>query len=246
MIIFDQKKYAEDVINNGYSSKRHINRDNIILVKYWKYMGLNKSEIESNLRKFMSRYKYLYNRNILDSRIRRAMNIGMRYELVTGVTVEILDNEIELINQLDTTQQRRLMFVLLVIWKFWGMEDFRASNKDIIGLTKTKMRNDVFWNNIHQITKKGLLCKRKYREKDYYVVNMKQVGKPIITINNYKNLIYHYLALDEPEKYGYCEECGAIIKITSNRKIYCRACWREVRRKYQKNIMSEIRKKQLC
>lgn len=243
MIIFDEKKHAEQIIAYGYSNDEYVNRDSIILVKYWKYKGFDKHKIEDKLRDALDAYKELYNRNILDNRVKRAMSIGMRYDLLTGITVEILDTEIKLINELKTDQQRRLMFIMLIVWKFWGMKDFRAANKDLIGLTKVKMNNDTFWNNIHQLTKSGLLSMKQFKEKDYYVIDIEQTGKPMLKINDYRDLVYYYFAANEPDRYGKCEKCGKIIEITSNRKMYCRSCWRERERALRKEINRKYYKK---
>ena len=234
MIIFDEKKYAEDIIANGYKNEKYITGDNIILVKYWKYKGLNEKEIKKKLNKLMDKFQYLYNSKILESKIKRAMNVGMKYELVTDKIVEIFDKEIELINQLETIEQRKMMFVLLVVWKFRGAKSFRITNKDLMDLAKIKLYNKAFWDNIFLLTQSGMLSMKQYRNKDYYVVNIKEEGKVVIKIGNYRNLIYYYLALSEPEKYNYCKQCSAPIKLTSNRKMYCRECWKEIRREQQR------------
>jgi len=241
LIIFDEKEYAEYIIANGYKNEKYITGDNIILVKYWKYKGLNEKEIKRELGKLMSKYQYLYNSKILDSKIKKAMGIGMRYELVTGKVVEVFDKEIELINQLKTIEQRKMMFVLLVMWKFRGMKSFRIKNKDLMDLAKTKLYNKIFWDNIFQLTQSGMLSMKQYRNKDYYVVNIKEEGKAVIKISNYKNLIYYYLALSKPESYSYCKQCIAPIKLTSNRKMYCRECRKEIWRKYNANKQKEYR-----
>ena len=65
MIIFDEKKYAENLLRNGYQNRKYINNDNIILVKYWKYKGFNKEKIRKKLKAFMEEYQNLFNSDII-------------------------------------------------------------------------------------------------------------------------------------------------------------------------------------
>ncbi|NMA31161.1 MAG: hypothetical protein GX941_05080 [Candidatus Methanofastidiosa archaeon] len=237
MIIFDEKKYAENLLRNGYKNRKYINNDNIILVKYWKYKGFNKEKIKKKLKAFMEEYQNLFNSDIIDIKINRAMKIGMNYDLSTGITIDILDNEIEEINKLDKIELRKMMFILLVVWKFRGMpKRFRMTNIDIIKLSEVNLYHNAFWDCIFEITKSGLLSMKQYKNKDYYVVNMKQKGNIIFQISNFTNPIDYYMQLIEPENYKKCEECGVVIKITSNRKTYCDSCWREIERELRKEI----------
>ena len=243
MIIFDEKKYAENLLRNGYQNRKYINNDNIILVKYWKYKGFNKEKIRKKLKAFMEEYQNLFNSDIVDIKINRAMKIGMNYDLSTGITIDILDNEIEEINKLDKIELRKIMFILLVVWKFRGMpKRFRLIHKDIMDLSELKIHYDTFWGYIHEIINFGLLFMRQYRNKDYYVVNFKQNGNIIFQINNFTNPIDYYMQLIEPENYKKCEECGVVIKITSNRKTYCDSCWREIERELKRDWKREFDK----
>jgi len=228
LIIFDEKKYAENLILNGYKNKKYINSDNIILVKYWKYVGLSEKQIQNNLKNFMNEFQELYSANIVENKVSRAMNIGMQYDLYTDIKITILDKELELINNLESLELRKLMFILLVVWKFKGKpQRFKINNIDLLRLSEVKVNNNVFWDYIYKITQTQMLSMVVYQNKDYYTVNMDLDGEVILNIDNFNNPIYYYLNLIEPDKFKCCEECGELIKITSNRKKYCTTCWKE-------------------
>lgn len=235
MIVFDELKYAEDILRNGYKNKENVNFDNIILVKYWKYRGFTENVIRKQLKLTMNEYQNLFNRDILDYKVNRAIRIGMKYDLLTNVTVEITDKEIDLINTLETIELRKIMFILLVIWKFKGMpKRFRVSNKDLMDLSGVKVNSDTFWNYIYQITQTKMLSMVEYKNKSYYRIHIDVDGNLLFKISNYDNLINYYLRLIEPNKYKECEECGAVIKITSNRVKYCKRCWKEKQLEWQR------------
>lgn len=243
MIIFDELKYAENIIKNGYKGKKYVSYDNIILVKYLKYKGWSEIEIRNFLRNMMVDYEYLFNRNILERKINRAMNKGMKYDLLTGIDVEITDGEIKLINSLDKIELRKMMFVLLVVWKFRGMpKRFKISNEDLMKLSQVRVNNSTFWNYIYQITQTKMLSMVEYKNKSYYRIHIDTFEEnSILKINDFDNIIYYYLSLVEPEKYSLCKECGKIIKLTSNRQKYCRDCWKNINQEQTKLRVQKYR-----
>lgn len=226
MIIFDELKHAEDIIKHGHKNERNITYDNIILVKYWRYRGLNEDEIKKQLKYIMTDFKYLFNRNILEHKIRKAVKIGMKHDLVTGTIVEITDKDIEAINFLPTIELKKIMFVLLVVWKFKKLSRFVISNRDLMQLSKVNVSYGTLCNYLHQIIKTKMLNVEVYKGKLHYRIHIDSGDNVILRISNFDNLVYYYLQLLEPDKYKECENCGAIIRITSNRKKYCRKCWK--------------------
>ncbi|MDD3292445.1 MAG: hypothetical protein WDA59_09825 [Methanofastidiosum sp.] len=243
MIVFDELRHAEDIINNGYRNKKYVNYDNIILVKYWKYKGIDENKIKKLLKNIMAEYQDLFNRNILDYKVKRAIRIGMMYDLLTGVTVDITDEEIELINSLDKIELRKMMFIFLVVWKFKGMpKRFKISNVDLMKLSEVHVHNNTFWDYIYQLTQSKMLSMVEYNNKSYYRVHIDCGGNSLIQIGNFDNLIYNYLNLFESDKFIRCEECDILIKATSNRRKYCDRCSKEKElEKYSKYNIKRVK-----
>ena len=236
MIVFDELKYAEDILKNGYKNEKYITFDNIILVKYWKHLGLTEDEIKKKLKSTMSSFQNLFNGNILEYKVKKAINVGMKYDLLTGITVEITDKEIDKINTLDCIDVRKMMFILLLVWKFKGNpKRFKINNVDLMRLSKVSVHHNTFWKHIHEITKSKMISLTQYKGRDYYVVHFDDVGgETLFKINNFDNPIYYYLSLIEPDNYKECEECGVVIKAYNTRK-YCENCAREMElEKYKK------------
>ena len=235
MIIFDEKKYAENLLLNGYKNIKYISYDNIVLVKYWKYLGLQENEIRKKLKDFMIEFQEIYSSDISDNKIDRSIKIGMQYYLFTDITVNINDKEIELINTLETIELRKMMFILLLIWKFKGKpQRFKLNNVDLMKLSEVKVNNNTFWEYINKITETKMISLVAYDNKDYYTVNfdldtgIESDNEILFSISNYSNPIYYYMNLIESDKYKNCEECGVMIKITSNNIKYCKDCWKVI------------------
>jgi len=235
LIIFDEKKYAENLLLNGYKNIKYISYDNIVLVKYWKYLGLQENEIRKKLKDFMIEFQEIYSSDISDNKIDRSIKIGMQYYLFTDITVNINNKEIELINTLETIELRKMMFILLLIWKFKGKpQRFKLNNVDLMKLSEVKVNNNTFWEYINKITETKMISLVAYDNKDYYTVNfdldtgIESDNEILFSISNYSNPIYYYMNLIESDKYKNCEECGVMIKITSNNIKYCKDCWKVI------------------
>lgn len=235
MIIFDELEHAENIINNGYRDKKYVNYDNIILVKYWKYKGCSESQIREMLSKLMSDYHGLFNRDILDYKINRAVIIGMKYDLLTDVTVTVTQGEINSINLLEDIRLRKIMFILLVVWKFRGMpKRFKITNVDLMRLAGERMHGNTFWDCIYKITQTKMLSMVNYKNRAYYVIHIEPDGDEVIRISKFENPVLYYLNLFEPDKYMKCEECGVLVERTVNNRKYCKECARCIQQQ-QKN-----------
>ena len=242
MIIFDEKKYAENLIKNGYKNEKYIAMDNIILVKYWKSIGLSEEEVKNKLRLFMVKFQELFNDNIIKYKLNSAMKVGMKYDLLTNVCVGITNKEIEQIQTLETIELQRMMFILLVVWRFKGSpKRFRISNTDLMNLSSVKVNGNVFWNNIHEITKTKMLSMVEYRNKSYYQINIEENWEIILYIDKFDNVIDYYMSIIDPDKYMFCDKCGVPFLPTNNRQKYCKICFVDVNREKTKENMKIIR-----
>lgn len=246
MIIFDEKAYAEELIKNGYKNKKYITMDNIILVKYWKHLGLNEDQIKEKLQQFMHEFENLFiSNNIIGYKVKKAMLVGMKYDLLTNVKIIVTQGELDEINKLPTLETRKMMFVFLVVWKFKGcMKRFGISNTDVMKLSKVKTtKSDIFWGYIYQITQSGLLSMVEYQHKSYYKINLEESGDVVLEIDKYDDVINYYLSTVEPDNYIQCANCSVPIFITTPNKKYCGRCKIILQRQWTKQ--SKLKKGKL-
>jgi len=227
MLIFDEKKYAENLIKHGYKDKTHIVLDNIILVKYWKYLGFSEDDIKKKLEDFMIDFKYMYNSDIVPYNVHKALKQGSKYPLVFDKIVNITQKEINTINSIDDLELKKILFVLLVIWKFRDKQKFMISNNNLKKLANVKCKNSVFWDYLHKLHDLGYLKAFVYKCKPYYKLYIEEGGNVVLSIKNYDNIISYYLSIVYPEEYTYCAICDIPIKQTSNRRKYCSSCWKK-------------------
>jgi hypothetical protein len=243
LIVFDELKYAEELLINGYKDMKYISYDNIILVKYWKYKGLSEDEIKVKLIDFMNMFQNLFNDNIINYKVHKAITIGMQYELEFNKKVDIYQSELEIINSFENIEIKKILFVLLVVWKNKNKHKFRISNSDILKLSEVKCNNDKFWNYLHEIFPTGYMILSEYRNKAYYKIDMLEQGDITFSIDSYDNVIDYYLSTLYPEKYKNCESCGRPTKITNNKKKYCKKCARIIKLENDRKVQKERYKK---
>lgn len=229
MIIFDEKKYAEYLILNGYKNIKYIAMDNIILVKYWKSIGLEEVEIKNKLRSFMGKFQDLFNDSIINYKLNSAMKVGMKYDLLTAICVDITQDEIDQILLLEEKELQKMMFVLLFVWKFRCQpKRFKLTNTDLMSLSGVKVNNNTFWDYMHKITQKNLVTMVGYKNKSYYQVNMVSDGDTVLHIDKFDNVIYYFMHIIEPEKYPLCAKCNTPFSLINNSQKYCSTCAKEV------------------
>src|SRR5690606_5303385 len=192
---------------------------------------------------FMIDFKYMYNSDIVPYNVHKALKHGLKYPLVFDKIVNITQKEIDTINSIDDLELRKILFVLLVIWKFRDKQKFMISNNNLKKLAKVKCKNSVFWDYLHKLHNLGYLKAFVYKCKPYYKLYIEEGGNVVLNIKNYDDIISYYLSMIYPEEYTYCAICDMPIKRTSNRRKYCSSCWKEVWRKYNAEKQKEYRRR---
>ena len=136
MLVFDEKKYAEGILDNKhYNTVKSQGRERCIVARYLTSLGKTPLEIREVLSEIpMSGGEYLSERekNIIYSKIIAKSN---EYDFVTNVKIPIYKSELEVIKSLDSDVLKHLLFVYLVYYK-WGSTvkhlRFYSKKNDII------------------------------------------------------------------------------------------------------------------
>jgi hypothetical protein len=117
-MIFDEKSYAEEILLKGFSTYMNF-KDLSILAKYFKYLGKNRTQIKKDLIDFCYKYNPEFNEIIHNKYIEGALNATKKYKLVLPMTVNITKGEIEIIKTLHNYKYEKIIFVMLVMAKFY-------------------------------------------------------------------------------------------------------------------------------
>ena len=117
MLVFDEKKYAEEIITNKkYSTVKTQGRERCILVRHLTSLNYSHSEIKKVLSNIpMSGGEYLSDRD-KDMIFSKIISKANEYEFVTGIKVEIYKEELEIIETIEEELARNLLFIYLVYY----------------------------------------------------------------------------------------------------------------------------------
>lgn len=234
-IILNEREYAETALDMCVLDRKPT--DTLTRVaKYYADKGYKKNEIRSLLESFMLRCDPGINlvkwQDIIDSLIKSAM----KSSLVEIESIPITKEEIKICDELSGVQMRRLMFTLICIAKYGNMANPLNKNwvnkpdKEIFYMANVKTglkRQSLMLNDLREL---GLIrFSRKVDNININVTCLSNGGKPELKITDFRNLGYQYLRY-HGEPYIECEECGLVIKKTTNNQKYCVDCGTEANR----------------
>lgn len=255
MLVFDEKKYAEDIIsNNKYNTIKTQGRERCILVRYLTSLGYSIEDIKNVLAKIpMSGGEFL-SANEKDIIFSKIIDKANQFEFITDISVTIYKNEIDTILSVEDEYARNLLFVYLVYYK-WASQikhlQFYSRHNDAImvlennsdiwklaGLSKLRVADRYrLCNNLFTL---GLYKIDNFKSHNYiYIPFAQNSGEVAFTIKNYDNILGELFLYSSPNQYKRCCVCGTVIKKTRSPKKYCTSCaYKENIRKTKENKKS--------
>lgn len=238
MIIFDEKRYAEALLKNGFATKNKNVYELNILAKYLFYKGFKEDIVKQRLIKFCEKHLEHFNIDEWYKVINTTVSYAKNGNLKTDKEVNITEKELEIIKDLDTLREQKLTFVMLVLYKFYNYNKFTVSLEDLFTLSElTTINSKTRLQLLHKLTSKGLIdINMKGRR---WVKFAEKKSDPMITIKTFENFIWEYLFYIGEGKYKRCEECNLnLVKMNIHNHSYCEYCRIEIKkirdRLYQK------------
>lgn len=230
------------MLNKGYLTKHKHIYELYILSKYYFHTGLEKEDVKQQVIDFCNKYEEHFSIDEWYKIINNTVNKASKSKFISGKEVSITKKELETIKQLDNLNEQKVAFVMLVLYKFYGFKKFEVSIEDLYKQCKLNLNSKTKLGILHSLTANGLI--------DIAMGGLRWVkfadkkGKSEIIINDYDNLIYHYLKYIG-DKIGVCsnECCKKLYVITGNNHKMCRECWKDYRRNYKTEKQREYRKK---
>ena len=225
MIIFDEIKYAENILRNGIN-KRTVMIDFSILAKYLLYYeGMEDRLVREKMLELLKNSNTFIPINYLLPKIDTAITYAKSENLKTARPISIYKEEIEDINKLPN-DVRELAIVYLFMSK-WAKDERgffinQMNTKDLLG--KTSMRNIKLQSLNYILEKEGFIKFKDTRTKERLIVlKQKSYGEEAFRITDFDHPILHYKQY-LGEKISNCEICGCLIPKTNNRLKYCKSC----------------------
>jgi hypothetical protein len=233
VIIFDEKKYAEKIIKGGFQTKhKHVYELNI-LSKFYFSQGKDINEVKELVVKFCEKYVDYFNIDEWYKVINKTIEIAEKSKFITGKVVNITEKELKQIQQLEKLNEQKIAFVMLVLYKFYDYKKFEISVEDLFRLCKLTLKSQTKLKLLQSLTSKELIDITMGGKR--FVKFADKKSESVITIINFEDFIYKYLRYIGEGKFGDCESCGEIIKLTSSTKKYCKECANEKEKQRQRD-----------
>lgn len=236
MIIFDEKKYVEEIMfKDGFELNNMIIKNLGILAKYYVYQGVDRDKISLLLEKFVIEHNMEYCPYTIY--IDKAMKIADRYNLEHNRKVYITENELKFIKEFNNNTIERIAFVMLVMNKFLGHK-VKLNIHDIQRYTKQNLDYDTFYKYYKIITDN----KNVSRYKNTYKIKHDSKSPISMIITDFDNMIIEYLKTCKTKEYVYCECCGIKVKRKGKRDKYCEKCLYKRQLNWSKKYKEKLKK----
>lgn len=240
MLIFDEKKYAENIVTSKrYETVKTQGRERCIIVRYLTSLNYSLEDIKKVLFEIpMSGGKYL-SESDKDTIFNKIIAKANEYEFVTNRKVLIYKSELDIINSVEDSRARDLLFIYLVYYK-WASTvphlQFYSKKNNVMMVVEnnndtwklaglSKLRVGERYRLCNSLFNAGLYKIDNFKAYNYiYIPFAVNDGEVVIEITNFDNLLGELYILENPNDYKRCDVCGCVIKKTRSRKKYCANC----------------------
>ncbi|MCP1159425.1 hypothetical protein [Bacillus infantis] len=238
MIIFDEKKYAELMLKKGFQTKNKNVYELNILAKYLHTKYESDTKVKNELVAFCEKYLDHFNKDEWYKIVNKTVSSAKRGSLVTDKEVHIAKEELDKIANLKDIREQQLAFVLLVLYKFYDYKKFEVIIEDLYRLAKLNLNSKTKLKLLQSLTSKDLID-ITMGGKRWVKFAIIKGGDGAITIKDFDDFVFEYFRYIGIDGYSGCEKCDKAIKLTNNKKKYCRSCnwlkqkenWRESKRR---------------
>jgi len=258
MYKYNEKKYVEHILKNGFSGK-HINNEIRLLAIHFKEQGYNETERENLLYEFCEKNLEAFDRVEYFKKINAALNNASKGEsrLIEVSEINVSQTELNYIDQLNFSHDyKKIIFTLLALDKLnkevqKQRDPEKLNEEHFFGGTNKNYKELIDASTVHMKSKKIHSIIREFAElgiveirgrgyiKLSFLYDLKPTTESVININQYDKLGYYYDFHHLLNKIKECVSCLSLIKPKNNKTKYCESCAKIIKHKK----IAEINKK---
>lgn len=231
-IIFNERDYAKKIIKKGIQVARSKGRELQLVANFLREQGYEDKKIEDELHRISKKSFSDYNRVIMYDYIDRRVKRSKKAKLKNNYPVNITKAEIQTILGEKSEKCQKLMFVYLVLAKFYMKNNntdkyyVGCSDTDIFKLCDMYVKKQEKREMMHYLTKKGYIEPTSKMSSIVKYVN--EDSDIVMQIIPNENMIYDFEKEYLSGIFINCERCGKLVKKTNNRIKYCKECAKEI------------------
>ena len=232
--------YAKFIIKNGFKTE-NIKYECSILAKYYKSIGLNKSEARSKIIDICNRSIKEFYYEMYYPLIESGINSGFKKDIIQIDEIKFYKEELDYINNIDVNySNKKLLFGLLLTKKlnqavssseklgfvFNGNKRNYANLKRFSGL-KNRTQKQINYMFADLIDLELISIRDDDRKYLLFMEHIQDSKELVFTVSNFETAILLFDSYNDKYKVKECEVCGEVFKIESNRHIYCKKCQKQ-------------------
>lgn len=218
-LVLEQKKITRNYFN-----------DLRLVGRYYLNMGYSSKQAREKIDEFMLECGADCKTNVFADRGDSAIKAAERMHYITSDYIYIFENEMNVIDSLNSVQLRKVAFALLCLAKYWDMKRDNNNhwiyNKDseimsMANVATTAKRQSELYRKLQD---DGLVVfSKKVNGTSMQVNFIKNSGACVLTVSDFRNLGWQYLRYHGGAFFT-CENCGVTTKVTGNNCKYCPDC----------------------
>ena len=236
-MIFYEKDHAEKLLKNGLTSFMNY-QDLSVLAKYFKYIGQNRIQIKQSLLDFCKKFVPNFNEILSRKKINDAIDTSQEYSLRLPIDVNVTESELDIIKSCGDYKRQKILFVMLVIAKYFKYNDTRLTPKNSGEHDNDFYVNDTFINvlkmakvNVSRIERMNLLYDL---EQSNLITTINPPRKNKKKKNNNNNISYRVnFIYDDSDTSIIVKDMNDIVKFYP---FYCEKCGKEINKAKRHNL----------
>lgn len=234
-IIFDEEEHAKEVLKRGTKTARNKTFELQIVANYLRDQGCDDKEIEKRLHKVAEKSFDDYNEVRFYKMIDKCVKKSKSGKLKIATPIKITQAEIDTILAEDNIKCEKLMFVYLVLAKYYMSNNktekyyVGCSDVDIFKLCDmytTRKEKDKL---LHYLTVKGYITPTLSMSSIVNYVN--EESEVVFEFVPNETMVYYFEQKYLGGKFVKCVICGKLDKKMNNKQKYCKSCGLKVKNK---------------
>lgn len=243
MLIFDNEKQYQNLINNGFE-KYPNKRDLVILCEHWLKDGLSVGDLRDNICDFClhwnNQFNIAQNENLIFSVINQVKkNIDNKKPFENRTVIIFYKSELDTILEVKDKNMQRVLFVMICLAK-WRNANYIYLNsgssiklKDIFCLADIKCSKKEQMMCLHRLNECGYTNVQLRPLLKFFIPCIVEDGEPALSFNISENMIDELLNITLP----HCERCGKPYEKQGNKQKYCKNCARIVKNEQNREYL---------
>lgn len=158
--------------------------------------------------------------------------------------IEITKLELDKIKEIERVTTERIMFVLLVMAKYYRRDKYYISKKDILKYSKCHINNNTLDAELYKLNQLGYIETNKGGSRTVKILDYS--GEVILQVESLEKMIHVYLSVRKEKGYLFCGKCAKKVKATGVNQKLCVDCSllrrKEKKREYIRNVRKKLEK----